>query len=117
MQIVTLVFSETEVSIEGPIYKFDYVAIFSSSTAEFIGQTIILFLVNRGRVYAQSVLYLLGGIMVTGLCLMAETGTAERSTLIILAFLGRMVRCFVESQFLNVCTQIPTHDRLLLYSA
>ena len=93
IQIVTLVFSDTNGQDlpDDQTYTFDYGAIFSSSAAEIVGQTIAILVVERiGRVLPMSILYLLGGISVVALCTLAELGTASRTVMIVLAFLARM---------------------------
>lgn len=55
------------------------------------GQTLAILMVDRvGRVLPMSILYLLGGISVVGLCTLAGSLTADRTSLIVLAFLARM---------------------------
>ena len=55
------------------------------------GQTLAILLVDRvGRVLPMSILYLLGGICVVGLCTLAGSLMADRTALIVLAFFARM---------------------------
>ena len=50
--MVTLVFVSSEVKEEGDVLEFDYFAIFSSSCAEIVGQTLVLFMIHRtGRTH------------------------------------------------------------------
>lgn len=89
VQIITLVFTGTT-GEEGGTYTFDYGAIFVSSTAELVGVCICLLLVDRtGRRATQSVLYMLGGAFVFGLCWL-KANNADRGALMALAFFARM---------------------------
>lgn len=93
MQLVTLVFSDQN---PGDLavtenYSFDYGAIFASSVAEIVGQTIAIYMVEgHGRIMLQSCLYLLCGIGGVGLCLTASNYPTERAYLICIAFFARM---------------------------
>lgn len=72
-------------------YSFDYGAIFVSASAELAGTTLIILLVDRvGRVPSQSASYLLGGISIFCLCLLASRDNPNRAQLILAAFLSRM---------------------------
>jgi MFS family permease len=103
VQIITLVFTgepDSQSLGEGSSsYTFDYAAIFLSSTAELVGVTITMLLIDRtGRVATQSVLYVVGGLMVFGMCWLAGTSNnptgsfagENRVPLIVLAFFARM---------------------------
>lgn len=71
-------------------YNFDYGAIFVSSSAELIGTTIAILLVDLlGRIRLQVVSYALAGISVYVLCLMADKGVS-RDSLIIFSFGARI---------------------------
>ena len=99
IQIVTLVFAEFEGNLrlfeEGEQFEYDYGAIISSSLAEVVGQTAVLFLIERwGRVPTQALAYACGALSVFCLCLVAymeDTGSqTERYVLVLLAFAARM---------------------------
>lgn len=98
---ITLVFatsgkSGSSASVENYIgndhvYSFDYGAIFTSASAELAGTTLIILLVDRlGRVPSQSASYLLGGISVFCLCLLASQDNPHRGQMILAAFLARL---------------------------
>jgi len=86
IQVVTLVFVDDEVTVEGEVLNFDYGAIFSSSCAEIVGQTLVLIMIHRtGRTHITSLMYLLGGVSVFGLCWAASDPLSSRNLLIVLA--------------------------------
>ncbi|KAL3943664.1 MAG: hypothetical protein SGBAC_002284 [Bacillariaceae sp.] len=75
---------------DGGSYNFDYGAIFVSSSAELIGTTIAIVLVDVvGRVPLQAMSYSLAGVSVYVLCLLAEKDM-PRNTLIVFAFVARI---------------------------
>ena len=103
IQVVTLAFADFDGAIDnvedledGAEFNYDYLAIFSTSLAEIVGQTVVLMLVDRvGRILTQTIPYLMGGMCVLALCVVAHeedvTGMpANRTTLVILSFLARM---------------------------
>lgn len=72
-------------------YSFDYGAIFVSSTAEIVGTSIVIMSVDRiGRISSQVISYLLAGIAVCALCMLANLPTPR----IILVSLGFGARVF-----------------------
>eukprot|EP00538_Stauroneis_constricta_P000873 CAMPEP_0119571464 /NCGR_PEP_ID=MMETSP1352-20130426/44134_1 /TAXON_ID=265584 /ORGANISM="Stauroneis constricta, Strain CCMP1120" /LENGTH=551 /DNA_ID=CAMNT_0007621145 /DNA_START=144 /DNA_END=1799 /DNA_ORIENTATION=- len=72
------------------VAEFDYGAIFVSNSAEFIGTTIAILLVDRaGRIPLQIASYLLAGIGVCMLCVLADRGYS-RDVLIGFGFLARI---------------------------
>ena len=74
----------------GGSYDFDYGAIFVSSSAELIGTTIAILLIDTlGRIPLQVMSYSLAGISVYVLCLLADKDMS-RNTLIIFAFSARI---------------------------
>ena len=90
---ITLVFDTSEKNNvdSDQIYSFDYGAIFTSASAELAGTTLIILLVDRvGRIPSQSTSYLLGGISVFCLCILASQDNPHRGQLILTAFLARM---------------------------
>lgn len=118
VQIITLVFTgETESVSGGSSYSFDYGAIFVSSTAELVGVTVTLLLVDRtGRMATQSVLYIAGGLLVFGMCWMAaEPGAASgsgRVPIIVVSFLARMcVMGAAQLTWLITAEILPTQIR------
>ena len=73
------------------IYSFDYEAIFTSASAELAGTTLIILLVDRvGRIPSQSASYLLGGISIFCLCVLASQDNPHRGQMILAAFLARL---------------------------
>jgi MFS family permease len=90
---ITLIFDGSEqTSVDSDqIYSFDYGAIFTSASAELAGTTLIILLVDRvGRIPSQSASYLLGGISVFCLCILASQDNPHRGQLILTSFLARM---------------------------
>jgi MFS family permease len=68
---------------------FDYAAIFMSSSAELVGVTFVMLLVDvTGRIPLQMVSFTMGGISLAGLCFLASHG-APRTILIVLGFTAR----------------------------
>ena len=83
---------------DGAEFQYDYSAIFLTSMAEIVGQTIVMLLIERvGRVYTQAVPYFLGGLSVLALCLVCHredigiVKEADRATLVALSFIARML--------------------------
>ena len=80
------------------LYHFDYVAMIVSSSAEIAGVTWVLFSVDKfGRINSMTFYFLVGGIFMFALCLLAGSPPAEedgnnarRLELITLAFFSRM---------------------------
>lgn len=115
VDVVTLVFAEFEgndaISFEeGEQYAYDYEAIISSSLAEILGQTAVLFLIDPvGRVPTQALGYAFGAISVFSLCYVGyiegEGNSIERYGLIVLAFLSRM--------FIMGATSVTWYDCVL----
>jgi MFS family permease len=71
-------------------YNFDYGAIFVSSSAELVGTTLVILLVDRaGRISTQVLSYSLAGILICILCSLASYG-APRLLLIALGFAARV---------------------------
>jgi hypothetical protein len=72
-------------------YNFDYWAIFTSASAEVVGTTLIILLVDRiGRIPSQALSYFAGGCSLLILCLLASQEDPSRSHLIVFSFLARM---------------------------
>ena len=83
-------YDEISVLSDSNSYDFDFKAIFISSSAELVGSTFIILFVDRfGRVPIQIMAYLLAGVCVSSLCLLASMGYS-RSILIVLGFLARV---------------------------
>jgi len=99
IQVVTLVFTETteedattnnSSSSTSSNLNFDYAAIFSSSCAELVGQTMVIFMISwAGRAQITSLMYLLGGISIFVLCMAASQKESSRAMMIVLAFIAR----------------------------
>ena len=71
-------------------YHFDYSAIFVSSSAELLGTSFAILLVDRvGRIPLQVVSYAMAGIAVCSLCVFAAND-AKRDILILLGFIARI---------------------------
>lgn len=118
---VTIVFAAMEGADlstyhEGEQFQYDYGAIIASSAAEFVGQTAVLFLIDRiGRVPSQALAYALGGLSVFSLCMVSylqDEGTIEnesthtgRWTLVLLAFASRMFIMGATSVTWYVCNE------------
>jgi MFS transporter, putative metabolite:H+ symporter len=119
IQVVTLVFVDTTPREEGDVVSFDYGAIFSSSCAEIVGQTIVIVLIHRaGRAYITSLMYLLGGISVFGLCWAASDSETPRSVLVVLAFVARCFAMGASSMTWIITAELlPTQIRTTGHSA
>lgn len=91
IQAITLIFSSSNNEQSGDdADDFDFTAIFFSSSAELIGLTLVIFIVDRvGRVYPTTACYVLGGISVFLLCLLDSMG-ASRAVLLICSLLSRL---------------------------
>lgn len=71
-------------------YDFDYSAIFVSASAEFVGTTLAIFVVDRmGRVSPQVISYGIGGMSIS-LVLFLSTFHTHRYVLVALAFVARI---------------------------
>jgi MFS family permease len=88
---ITKVFDrENEASSESDSYSFDYGAIFLSSSAELVGTTLVILVVDRiGRIPSQVISYTLAGTSVCLLCTLASMGSS-RTLLVGLSFLARV---------------------------
>ena len=123
IQVVTLVFVDTDATHHnnepGQVLDFDYAAIFSSSCAEIVGQTMVIGMISwAGRAQITSLMYLLGGIFVFGLCLVASDKSADRATLVILSFLARGFAMGASSMTWIVTAELlPTPIRTTGHSA
>ncbi|CAB9497349.1 Synaptic vesicle 2-related protein [Seminavis robusta] len=119
IQVVTLVFVDESQLKNGDVLTFDYGAIFSSSCAEIVGQTLVILLIHRaGRTKITSLMYLLGGICVFGLCWAASDITTPRSVLVVLAFFARCFAMGASSMTWIVTAELlPTQIRTTGHSA
>ena len=82
--------SHVEGSASSSSYDFDYGAIFLSSSAELVGTTLVILLVDRvGRISSQVGCYLLAGISVCLLCVL-HAWNYPRFILVYLAFAARV---------------------------
>ena len=117
--MVTLVFSDTEDPTTGNDLDFDYGAIFSSSCAEIVGQTVVICLISRaGRAQITSLMYLLGGVSVFLLCFFASDRNADRPTLVVLSFVARGFAMGASSMTWIVTAELlPTQIRTSGHSA
>lgn len=98
IMVVTLVFSTEQPEDGGAAddekstggYSFDYVAIFTSASSEVAGVTLVMLVIDRvGRIPTQTVCYVLGGISVCTLSILASQ-EASRNSLVAMAFLSRL---------------------------
>lgn len=119
IQVVTLVFTDSGNKATDDPLDFDYLAIFSSSCAEIVGQTMVIGMISWvGRPQITSLMYLLGGISVFGLCLAASDKTAARGTLVVLAFIARGFAMGASSMTWIVTAELlPTQIRTTGHSA
>jgi len=89
---ITFIFSsdDEEKKPSDNVNDFDYFAILVSSSAELVGLTLVIFIVDTvGRIPSQSVCYLLGGMCVFLLCLLDSLG-APRAVLLPCSFSARL---------------------------
>jgi MFS family permease len=93
IEVVTSIFaSQHDASPDGEAgtYYFDYGAIFVSSSAELVGTTFVILLVDTaGRIPLQIVSFTMAGISVCALCVLASHGY-PRHVLIAFAFAARI---------------------------
>ena len=117
--MTTLVFTKDSTNQTSTSYNFDYAAIFFSSTAELVGVVATILLIDRtGRMATQSVLYVIGGIMVFGMCWLANeqqdnnNDDKHRNAMIGFAFLARMcVMGGAQLTWIITAELIPTQLR------
>jgi len=82
---ITMIFSSEEEK-----QAFDYIAIFFSASAELVGLTLVIFIVDtKGRIPSQTLCYALGGCSVFLLCLFASV-EAPRALLLSCSFSSRL---------------------------
>jgi hypothetical protein len=110
--IITMVFASANDDDPGEVgaesYSFDYLAIFTSASAEVVGTTLIILLVDRvGRIPSQAFSYFAGGGSLLIFCFLASQEDPSRSHLIVFSFLARM---FLMSA--NCATWITTAEIL-----
>lgn len=108
---------------DGAEFNYDYLAIFITSMAEIVGQTIVLLLVDRvGRILTQTIPYFLGGICVLALSIVAHredvTGKqANQTTLLVFSFMARMFIMGATSvTWVHAAELLPTSIRNTAHS-
>lgn len=85
-----MIFSSNEEKQADGTYNFDYTAIFASSSAEIVGLTIVIFVVDTvGRIPSQALCYAMGGTSIFLLCMLDFIG-ASRNFLLIFSFGSRL---------------------------
>ena len=88
-------------TIDSSDYDFDYSAIFLSSSAELVGTTLVVLLVDRvGRISAQVGCYLSAGVSVCLLCVLSASDY-PRSAVVILGFIARAFEMGATMYVLN----------------
>ena len=87
---ITLIFSSGEEKQPNGTYDFDYAAIFASSSAELVGLTMVISIVDTvGRIPSQTACYVMGGSSVLLLCFFASV-SAPRGLLLSCSFSSRL---------------------------
>lgn len=87
---VTMIFSSDESKQTDGTYNFDYTAIFASSSAELVGLTLVIFIVDTvGRIPSQAFCYVLGGSSVFFMCTFASMDL-PRAILLVCSFSSRL---------------------------
>ena len=102
-------------------YHFDYSALLISSSAEIVGNAIIVLTVDSlGRIKTQSVSYFTGGVTILLLCLLATSSHHDqyRLAMVILAFVTRMLMMMAScTTWVSTAEILPTHIRATGQSA
>jgi MFS family permease len=89
---ITMIFSSTEEEEQqdSDTFNFDYTAIIASSSAEIVGLTLVILIVDtKGRIPSQTMCYVMGGTCVFLLCLFASM-EMPRALLLTCSFSARL---------------------------
>ena len=123
---ITLVFMNNNGEQRGDQGTSDFGAIFISALAEFVGTTVIIYLIDRiGRIPSQAISYLTGGVAIFVLCQLAShTQTSLTTTtpttwmiMVVAAFVARLsLMSGTCATWVSTAEIVPTEIRTTSHS-